>query len=537
MKKFLLGIFALSTAVAAMADTETKIIQDFIVGLSVDGRYAASNFYGSVVIYDLDTDEHFDYMETSNNDYVTGLGNFWSERSMVGVIDNTGTSAVWRNGRWTKLPLAGKDPAGMGMANGITPDMSRICGNASTGVGLVLDDAKLMVYPCYWNANANGTYGQQTPLPYPSKDFMGYVPQYVTAISITDDGKSIWGQIRSSDGFFHEPVVYKEAEDGTWSYETPLRDKIIPEGLKIVDYPGEGPACPSQESFMTDEELAAFDEAYVKYLSNPSLYKSPEYEDYMTPEEIAAYTEAKKPYDEWQVKWDAYDEMRNEIIEKGLTFCFNVMRISPNGRYVAMVTEHLYYNGEGQTISVYRPYLLDTETGKGELIGKEGYSMVVTSVNNNGDVLAYQDAGGADLGFVYQNETGEWITYADYLIGRDPSLRDWIVENWVHEVEVETDPTLGTSDFVELDISGMPFVSADWNTFSSVAYNFWGGNTKGEYLSYIIRFDENSAIDEIQGGDSNSAPMYFDLQGRRVLAPSNGIFIKRQGKETIKIAL
>ncbi|MDE6536092.1 MAG: hypothetical protein K2K82_08820, partial [Muribaculaceae bacterium] len=496
MKKVLLALFGIGSSLGAWAGVETKIVNDVIVGLSTDGRYASSEFYGTIVIYDLDTDEFYSYEESETRSYGVGNGNFWGNAGMVGYIDNAGGSAIWRGGRWNRLPLAATDDAGMGNANGITPDMSRICGNASTGAGLVLDDAKLMVFPCYWDAFGN-TYSQQKPLPYPTTDMLGQVPQYVTALSITEDGKTIWGQITSANGFFHEPIVYHQDEEGKWSYDLPMRKYCLPEGTEIVPYPGDGPAVPSMENFMTAEELAAYDAAYEKYLANPSGMKEPTYDQFMSPEGIAAYNKALEPYLEWYDKYKEYETMLLDLMDKSISFAFNLLYVSPNGRYVAMCSEYSYHSGLGETTSLYTPYLYDSVTGELTKIGLDGYSMLVTAVNDNGEVLGYLDAGGADLAQVYQAKTGKWISYVDYLTARAPELKDWIAENWTHEVEVELDPETGETDFMEMDITGRPFVSADWNSFVSFAYNFWGGENRGEYLSYIIRFDGESSIDEV----------------------------------------
>lgn len=538
MKKLLLALLASAPALGAVAEVETRIFHDAIVGLSTDGRYASSEFYGSVVIYDLDTDDVYDYPEGGSNSYGVGNGNFWGKTGMVGYIDNAGASAVWSAGRWNKLPLATADPAGMGSANGITADMSRICGNASTGAGLALDDAKLMVYPCYWNRNANGTYGRQTPLPYPTKDLLGQVPQYVTAISISDDGRSIWGQITSGNGFFHEPVLYTQnPETDEWTYSLPLRKQVLPDNITLVPYPGDGPTIPSMENFMTEDELAAFDEAYSKYLEDPENVKEPTYPEFMTAEEIEAYNKALEPHLEWAEKYSAYTKMLDEVMENGLTFVFNLIRMSPNGRYVGMVAEKMYYTADGQSQSVYTPYLYDMETGEGKLVGIEGASMLLTAVSDEGNILGYLDAVAADLGYVRINATGEWITYVDYLKSRDASLGEWIEKNWNHEVEVELDPETGATDFLELEISGRPFVSTDWNTFVSYAYNFWGGEDKNQYLSYVIRFGDESGIQSAVTYSSACEAKFYDLQGREVSNPSRGIFIKRTGNQSQKIAL
>lgn len=47
--------------------------------------------------------------------------------------------------------------------------------------------------------------------------------------------------------------------------------------------------------------------------------------------------------------------------------------------------------------------------------------------------------------------------------------------------------------------------------------------------------DDNGGVDGIIS-DYNT-PVYYDLQGRKVENPSNGIFVRKQGKETIKVIL
>lgn len=536
MKKILLSLIAVSSSMFAFAQTETKIIYDAVCGLSPNGQYAASSNNGSVVIYDLDTDEHYIYAESTTSAYNTGNGNFWANGAMVGCVNNSGNSGVWYNGRWTKLPLSSVNPAGIGQANAITPDRKRICGTGSTGTGIVLDDERLMAYPCYWDANENGTYGSQTALPYPEKDFLGWIPQYVTAVSISEDGRTIAGQVVSGNGFFIELIIYHQAEDGTWSYELPLRSLCNPDNLEIPAYPGDGPAVPSQENFMTAEEIEQFDAALQAYYKDMDNTPMPTYEQFMTEEEIAQYQESLIPYNEWAVKYTAYENVIIQLLRTSTSFSFNIVPMSSNGRYVALAAQHSTYSASGIT-SYYTPFIYDTVTKEGKEIGMDDYSMLVTAVSNDGDVLGYIDAGDAELAYVRKASDEKWVKYSDYLIERDPSLEKWIEDNWIHEVEVVVDENTNATDFETMEITGVPYVSADWNSFVSTAYNFWGGDGANSYMGYVIRFSGSNGIDSVTEGQGSDSVTYYDLQGRSVKNPSNGIFIRKAGNTTSKVRL
>lgn len=289
---------------------------------------------------------------------------------------------------------------------------------------------------------------------------------------------------------------------------------------------------------MTDEELTEFDAAMQAYWADPQHVKMPTYEEFMTQEEIDAFNEeAVKPYMEWRAKYDKYEEVIVKLLEKSTSFLFNNMFISRDGRFVATTVERTYVLADNTLFSLYTPFLYDRQTGEAKTCGIDGFSMTVTGVSPEGNILASMDAGDVDLGYVLNRETSEWNKLGDYLVKRDPTLAEWVESNWVHEVEVVTDEATGATEFQMLEVTGRPFVSADWSTFCSTAYNFWGGESKGAYLGYVIRLnDGENAIERVEDTNS-SAVEYFDLQGRRVAAPSNGIFIKRQGKETTKIRL
>ncbi|MDE5554691.1 MAG: hypothetical protein K2J10_05855, partial [Muribaculaceae bacterium] len=242
MKKSLLFCLAVATCVSPMmAETKTPTIYPnaSFQHISANGRFIVSELYGTVTIYDLfeDTSEIFDPGEYFENEYSLGLGNcITADGSVILGGTNSLDAAYLENGEWVQLNVP--DSNKTNLCNGITADGSRICG--SVGLNNMTTDDVIMQVPAYWNRNANGDgYGECHVLPYPTKDFFGGKPQYVTAVSISNDGKTIVGQVQFSSGFMAAPIVYKEDADGNWSYSSPTKYLFNPNEITAVENPGE----------------------------------------------------------------------------------------------------------------------------------------------------------------------------------------------------------------------------------------------------------------------------------------------------------
>ena len=63
------------------------------------------------------------------------------------------------------------------------------------------------------------------------------------------------------------------------------------------------------------------------------------------------------------------------------------------------------------------------------------------------------------------------------------------------------------------------------------------GNTSKISNSIVTEATSEAGIVEVETADDNAPVEYFNLQGIRVVNPSNGIFIRRQGGKTSKIIL
>ena len=451
MKKtlLLLSTAALS-AVAASAFEPTVLPGKAIAGISPDGNLAVSYVNGEVFILDLQTGKEYHYPDTEG--VATGNGNAMSNTGVVvGETNYSTTASWWKDGEWHMI--TNPETVAMSYANGITRDGKRIVGTVSPDT---YDGSLegLMLVPCYWDLEADGTYGKTNHLPYPEKDLTGRTPQYITAISVSTDGKVIAGQIMDYSGAVTQPIVYTQVEDGKWTYTLPHNELYHPEGFELPEDPGDSPdALP--ESFMTEEERAAYEKAVEEYWENQNSLVSPEPTDFMSPDKLAAYQaaldeyfetwddekypdakdymsdeewagyqEALDEYDEkanslqypdaedylseegkaayakareesekWDEKWNEFSEKLNELIEMVPNFTFNNVLLSPDGKtYATSYSRESFNPMTWEFISESKPYVLNLTDGTYKSYETDGVNLIVSSMTDDGTLLAHKPA-------------------------------------------------------------------------------------------------------------------------------------------------
>lgn len=549
MKKILLlPLCALAVPVAMSAQDPIIIPHSVIIGMTPDNVNAISDITGDIMFFDLESGEDpriFTQSADATVRYATGNGNF-AGNGTIGVYRGVslgtsiyiyGASGIV-NGRWISLP-GGRNDADMGSANGVTVDGSRICGNAATGVEFGPDTEGTMVVPCYWDRKGN-TVSSLQRLPYPAQDYAGFAPMYATAVAISDDGRTIVGQQVSSNGRLRTMVVYRQDDEGNWTYEIPFSNLINPNNIELPPYPGEGPEVPSQETFMTQAQIDKFNEAFENYQSstNPNA-RPPRYEQFMSPDSIARYNAALEPYNEWVTLYNAWQDRDMQILDESTSFEFNLVDISPNGRYMATSAKTSKFDANMVETAVYTPVLYDLQQRK--VILDSGADMVVASVGDNGDMVGYRTMG--DIDFTYYLPFGqtEWIPIHEYIVSRRPDLKEWIDTNWKHDVWVETIDEDGEIDghYEEMYISGRMQATRDFSRVFGTAYAFWAGapaEIANDYVSYIVPLvnDDEGSIGEISAESPAAVSgTCYDLQGRRVVNPGRGLYISA-GKKIVK---
>lgn len=549
MKKFLLPLCAFGFATGIQAVDNPYIIPDAVIlGFSPDNRVAVSQINNTVFFFDLESDEApliFSESEDALVGYNVSSGNFLSNNTILVGRKQEGSSA-WRwnptrgvhNGRWYTLNDPQTDPGiktEMGSPNGITADGTRVCGTYATGASFASDDGATMVIPCFWDYK-DGSY-TRTMLPYPDKDYSGMAPQYVTAVAISDSGKTIVGQSCSNNGFLVEFLLYKQDADGNWTYTKPFADLVNPNNLQLPEYPSdESPAVPSPEAYLDEEGKAAYDAAYEEFMKG--LGEEPDVTKYLTADSIAAYNAQVDLVNEWVKKYEAYRAVDLQILTDSESFVFNTVSISPNGKYFCGSAVRTYVIDElGSTYSVYTPYLYDIEKGCKVEIPTDR-SVLLTGVSDLGDLIGYERLYDVDYGYALPAGATEWQPLEQYVVDRNPDLADWVKENWEHEVQVIVDEEEGIVEMQRVFITGVPIPSRDFSHISTAAYTFWTDGPEEYYqrfCSWIVPFgNSRSAIDEVSAGTAaKSDGAYFDLQGRRMATPAaSGIYI-HDGKKVI----
>lgn len=524
----MLGVFS------AYAFVEPKTYENVTFqGISPNGNIIASECNGNYNIFDLANGKEYSYNTTGEDPYYTsGLGNIVSNNGIVlASTRSICDAAYWENGEWKQLDAEGA--VSNSFANGITPDGARICGSLGIAESSI-EESNMMLVPVYWDRNADGTYGKYTILPHPDRDLFGSVPQSVTANYISDDGKTIAGQVVDGTGFINMPIVYRQDNEGKWSYKLLLEDSFIPEGMVLPEDPGEAPACPLETDYMTPEEIAAYDEAYQAYIDSNYSNPYPEYKDFMTDEEIAAYEAAYAEYqplfEEWSKKSDAYYEAFEAIINAAPMFETNFVFLTPDGKtYLSSVKSADDSNPWAP--SFFTPWAINIEDGSVSKFETGGKSMMISSVPNSKYCFATSGINTVPIvSYILSLADGSVTSVENYLSSLSPELAEWIDINLRHEVEIPNWET-EESTFESLLYTGIARASADMSTLAIWDDGSWGSWICGGVIFDLSQYSGISApsvtdnaniwIDNdgnlIVDGDVTNVDVY-DLNGRRVLS-------------------
>lgn len=442
--------------------------------ISADGRYIVSDLLGTVVIYDLveGTAKEFSGIDEDGNEtgayYSIGLGNRMTADGSILLGATTENNAAYlQNGEWHLIDVP--NPEQTNICHGITPDGSRICGNV--GLNAMTMDEVIMQAPAYWDRNADGNgYGKYNMLPYPTQDFFGEKPQYVTAVCISDDGKTIVGQMVFSSGMMAVPILYKQDNDGEWSYSFPTQSLFNPNGLEPVENPGDGPAGPRYEDFMTEEEIAAYNAAVDAYYEDYTV-GYPEYENYMTDDEKAAYQAAYAKYQEeyaaWETKYNAYQDYFYGVIESSPNFTFNNIFLSTDGKQIVSTVSREDPNGDPMSwfpVTIETPCTIDIASNSYNPVDTD-LSCTLSGVADNGVILAFNGVGQIPMvGYVIKDGNVQPID--EYISQINPSYGEWIKKNMSHELVVDYDKETWEEIFAEVTYTGMPIATPDMSTIA-----------------------------------------------------------------------
>lgn len=459
--------------------------------MTENGKYMFNIEQGFIGIYNTETDEY-----TAINPVVAGvtgdrdmgndlgMGNSaTNDGFMVGGFDNRpAIRHIENDTEWTFLSTK-HEFKGYGVANAITNDRKYIIGYVMSGKGV----GAAMTIPLIWTLKGDGTYGDAEDLPYPEKDFTGAAPKYILPNCISEDGTVIAGQIQLLDNFC-QPIVWRKAQDGAWTYEVYDKDLCKP-GVEFPEISENTAVEPNIYDYMTQEGAAAYDQDLKEY--EDSLWaantgestKWPEYwpdpKLYMG-DQLEAYNTAWDKYVADDLAWREQLREYRKVFYAEVTPDFypqNGVWLSTNGKHYATTSEYNYSVGNSVLFTV-----------GGETLERQKFSDGLRGfcVTNDGDFFV-SDMGTA---YVYPAGSKDKVT-----------LPDWL------RLKGETE----AAGWLESNVStGTAICSGDGRVISG----FTGGSSGAQ--SWIIKLDGNTTGIADATADDDSRVKVYDLQGRFV---------------------
>lgn len=540
VKNLLIGAFALFGGISAYAlPTAPKTYANqYVTCISPDGKYIASEMYGTVVITDLETGTAYTYEGNGEEiEYSTGDGNCWSANGvMVGNNRSSGSATYWQNGQWQQLP----NPQGRAVfTKGVNKDGSVIVGSGSV---VTADNApkELFKVPMVWTRGESNNWTAEV-LPYPTEDFSGRTPQGMVPISVSADGTKIAAQLIDYSGFFITPVMYTKGTDGSWTYANWGGKIINTDGIIFPDFdednPPVDPAAHPQD-YMTDKELR--DEylmAYEDWQSNPQDFDYPEPEDYMTSADLEKYNEDVLKFQEEAAEWNAnlelFFEKFYQLYDTSLQVSFNNALMTPDGEYVvttASRTVMMDPTDPTSDVTFKEPIMMSANSfEKCDLEGVD--ALFASAVAADGTIIAYSDEINRHA---YIKPAGkEWQSlYAFLQDHTDEATYNWMLDNICHTFDAD-DAYGNTISYVDEPLLGVTVCTPDLSVFASNALNTWDYADNTEYYSYVIPTPDatlgvkaasavgnNLTLTAAKGGVLNVSESarieVYDLQGRLV---------------------
>lgn len=534
----LLSVMAIPSFAIATDDRVFILEDSYVSCMSHDGTQLTGDVEdGSAIYYNIATKEAYYYNQCSAGKGYCIADNKW----VVGAdMRDSGRAIVMTGGKSFTPTVFDAFPTSD--IHGITPDASRVCGvvgNPGPGV---------MNFPFYCDIDDDGNFGPVNILPTPEKDFFELHPQYCSAVWISDDGKTILGQVIDSKGIFVYPILYTEGADGTWTYSFPSQKLFNPKNLPLPtpvgDFEDEFPDIPypELENFMTPEEYELFQEALFFWQENdmdPELDPYEMLDLFMTPEELAAYVSAVYTYNEaveiYQVRLDEYLEQIYLIADDSVFFLRNGMSMSSDGKMMSM-SAVISVDTDDSFVDYYVPYLFNLENGDIKKIGTNDISLVANVTLKEGTVIGTTPAPGMYTpdaapphSYIYLPSQDEFIPAEDFVSSLNAGYGQWMKDRLSGRVPIALDPITGELVYKEMIVSGRVAVADD---FSVIAGGVDGYSLNEDMLfTYILEDVKNADVGEV-AIDYPADGIYtvYNLQGVKVMETDDPTLIHKLQK-------
>lgn len=539
MKKLLFPFLALSLVTPVLAEEldnwdGVDIIPEFYAHkMSHDGvQIVGESADGATVYYNDVTGEAYYYANCSYGLGTPIADNGWVVGSELLDSDSqTNKAVIMANGKITSPDLF-KNYVTSNI-HSITPDGSRVCGVIGTGEGPTN-------LPFYCDIDENGNFGELKLLPTPEKDFFNTRPQYCTATWISQDGKTIAGQVLVSSGFFSYPVLYRENEEGIWSMSFPSESLFNPRNMPIPqpigDFEEEYPGItyPEPTDFMNEEQLEAWNEAYHIWETNNFAEEFSPYnniDDFLTSEEVQKYNEQLVEYEsatiEYSERWENYNQEMLDLADSSVLFGRNMMALSADGKWLASSGEVPGTDiPAGEEMAYYYvPYRFNLETGEIDKIGIDNMDLITNQVFADGSVLCATPAAAIlpPSSYIYQQSKAEMISILDYMYEVNSKFANWMETYLSGEIQV------GENSYQKATITGLVSASEDLSSIcGGVVFSALGGEMY--FITYLMT-DLEAGVEELTADPSfKGVYTVYNLNGVKVLETRDASSLKNLEK-------
>lgn len=469
-----------------------------------------------------------------------GYGNPISkDHAVVGNDAGTMQAAFLIGGEDPKLigPMAAHTES---YAHGITWDGTRVCGFVYNenfkGFDIVDPNVMNSMYVpvvCDIDPATGEAYNLQY-LKYPLKDFFGLAPQYCTAIWISDDGKTVIGQIVDNTGFFVYPVVYFQDENGEWDYKLPSESLFNPDGLPIPQYPELLMDAPQAIDYVIPEKRKLFEEMADNWSyqnGGPDPYdllnpKTAGEDAFMTQEGYDAFMKALTDFAQYSIE---YNELLNEyytdltvFMSHSISFHQSSMAMNNDGTLMAQMG---IVNELAPDMTLIRhtvPYLFNLEDGTYEIVNDGKNAQQILQILPDKTLICssrFNGAGVVDKTFVLPPGGDSYIPLQDYIKPQNPDVYEWYEEYLAKDVV--TEDVDGDLLFVPQIVTGLVAVSDDFTAMSG-GVDAWSWDLEsGDYYTYFITgmtTPDPAGIESITNEFPNDDTYrVFNLQGSKLM--------------------
>lgn len=572
MKKIFTLAMAAMLAMQASAQVTEKYEEVGFSKMSPDGKWLVENLQGAMNILDRNTGTKYSCQDADGLVlYMPGLGNCVTNE---GAVAGTGGdyAAVWKDGEWTNLPQDSGIGTSFNAANAITPDGHRIVGILGRDGSSLQGNNAMMAFPVVWTKNAKGEY-ECKKLPCPETDFAGLAPQYITAMYISDDGKTVVGHLRDFTGFYVMPIVYTEGADGEWSYKVIGQKNVYKEDLidQLPPMPT-SPTMPDPAKYMTADDVEKYNAAVEEYNEKVDLFfqgvideypEYPLYENYMSDETqkaayLAAVAQYQKDQQQFNEDYTAYVAKRDEIVTN-MSFAQNVAFLSSDGRYLGVVLEDRSTSDAwGGASDKYVGYF-DLAEDKPEFVKvTDGGDYTLTGMTDTRDMFVASPAmENTRSTFVVKAGAGNaTLQLPDYIATSSAQAAQWVKDNNTYDVDI-----YGLDDdynYIVIDtkkdslITGTVTCNADGSVMLSYYTDNFSDPETTKKLSYIVDLKSTVGISSaalpgtrkgtqvsvegrtVKAANADTQLQVYDMNGRLVgsaegsaTLPTRGVYAVR----------